>query len=151
MLSALLILPSLLLGVIASPLVPRDDAPDCAHFPAPPFWFIEHFESNTTDSVGSNGTLKFELINGLSQAITFVSCSLQVNYRCVVSGISSDPDLVIDLAVRASWLTITLDRTLHCSSWDQDVGGTVVCKQANDFDRLDAQLVELAPDSSGSP
>lgn len=83
----------------------------CTTFPS---WTISNFHSNTTDSVGSGGSVSFTLVNDLTEVTDKLSCSLQVNYRCIFAGTPSDRNLTVDIAVRSESLTLSLDETVNC-------------------------------------
>ncbi|KAK0620723.1 hypothetical protein B0T14DRAFT_567457 [Immersiella caudata] len=99
----------------ASPLLhltPRQTpAPSpCTTYPT---WSISDFASSAADAVGgSSGKASFKLTNNLSSATDEVSCSLQVNYRCIITGTPSDKDLIIHVGLRAGTLTLGLDRVV---------------------------------------
>jgi hypothetical protein len=68
----------------------------------------------TNDSVGAGGSASFKLVNNLSGASDELTCSLQVNYRCIIVGTPSDQNLTVNVAVRAQSLTLLLDESVEC-------------------------------------
>jgi len=95
----------------ASPLSasPLADPNPCTAFPA---WSITDFSSSSSDSVGAGGKASFKLTNSLTAATDTITCNLQVNYRCVISGTPTDKNLIVQLALRAGTLTLQLDRVV---------------------------------------
>lgn len=88
---------------------------DCAITTPLPSWTVTSFSSNTTDSVGSGGAMRLQLThNHLAGKVDDLTCSLAVNYRCVITGTPSDADLVIHVGVRAGTLTLSLDKVVSC-------------------------------------
>jgi len=108
MLSSLFVPALFFLGALAAPLVEVDA---CATFPS---WTITNFTSNAPDTVGSGGKASFKLTNNLTGASDELSCPLQVNYRCIISGIPSDKDTTVHIAVRAQSLTLLVDKAVEC-------------------------------------
>jgi hypothetical protein len=39
---------------------------------------------------------------------------LQVNYRCILTGVPSDANLTVNVALRAETLTLLLDQSVAC-------------------------------------
>src|SRR4051794_38432388 len=107
-LTHLLLLPTL---TAASPLLhhaphPRAnvlaDPSPCTTYPT---WLIRNFTSLSSDAVGSatgssSPSASFLLTNKLTSVTDTISCPLQVNYRCVISGTPSDKDLSVYVALR---------------------------------------------------
>ncbi|KAK4158878.1 hypothetical protein QBC43DRAFT_294608 [Cladorrhinum sp. PSN259] len=135
----------------------------CTKYPS---WTVESFSSRTSDSVASasGGTANFTVVNNLTGVRDELSCSLQVNYRCILEGIPSDGNLTVHVAIRAGSLTFILDESvggcpgrdtplrvigntefeLDCS-WDEH-GGTVLCGLDKEGDNvIKGEAVELAP------
>jgi hypothetical protein len=104
----LLVLSSLL-GAVASPAMAVDS---CTTLPS---WTVSDFKSNSTDTVGAGGSASFTLTNNLTGTSDELSCNLQVNYRCIISGTPSDKNLTVHVAVRAGSLTFLLDEVVECS------------------------------------
>ncbi|KAK3989112.1 hypothetical protein QBC44DRAFT_224093, partial [Cladorrhinum sp. PSN332] len=127
-----------------------------------PSWTVTEFNSKTSDSVGSGGSANFTVINNLSGAKDELTCSLQVNYRCIITGTPSDKNLTVHVAVRAGSLTFILDESFECPgrttplrvignteleldcSWDEH-GGTVLCGLKEKQNVIQGDAVELAP------
>lgn len=72
------------------------------------------FKSSTSDSVGSGGSASFTVVNNLSGAKDELTCALQVNYRCIITGTPSDGNLTVHVAIRAGSLTFILDEAVEC-------------------------------------
>ncbi|KAK5659926.1 hypothetical protein OQA88_13390 [Cercophora sp. LCS_1] len=149
------------IGAVAAPAAV--DVDYCTTFPT---WSVTDFFSDTTDSVGSGGKATWKLINNLSGASDEMTCTLQVNYRCIVTGTPSDKDLTVHVAVRSGTLTFILDKEvdgcpgrttplriigntefeLNCS-WEE-VGGKVTCAQTEKMETVQGSVVELAPEAA---
>ncbi|KAK4445716.1 hypothetical protein QBC34DRAFT_428881 [Podospora aff. communis PSN243] len=101
---------SLPLLTCSSPL-PQTDPSPCTAYPT---WSVSDFSSTAADAVGNNSGAKatFKLTNNLTSVTDEITCSLQVNYRCIINGTPSDKDLIIHLGVRAGTLTLGLDRVV---------------------------------------
>ena len=83
----------------------------CTDYPS---WTVTDFKSSTSDSVGSGGSASFTVVNNLSGARDELTCSLQVNYRCIIAGTPSDGNLTVHVAIRAGSLTFILDEAVEC-------------------------------------
>lgn len=128
-------------------------------------WTIADFKSNSTDSVGSGGTASLKLTNNLTGDTDELTCSLQVNYRCIFAGTPSDRNLTIHLGIRAESLTLGVDKTvdcpgrttplhiigygevpLECTFAGEVVGGNFKCAlDAEEDNTFSGAPVELAP------
>jgi hypothetical protein len=112
-----LLAPALLLLVGSALAAPLDAIDECTTFPT---WTVTGFKSNTSDSVGAAnnnaalGSASFTLTNDLTGATDALTCSLQVNYRCIIAGTPSDGNLTVNVAVRAGSLTLLLDEAVEC-------------------------------------
>ncbi|KAK4457236.1 hypothetical protein QBC42DRAFT_157361, partial [Cladorrhinum samala] len=131
----------------------------CTDYPS---WTVTDFKSSTSDSVGSGGSASFTVVNNLSGARDELTCSLQVNYRCIIAGTPSDGNLTVHVAIRAGSLTFILDEAVECPgrttplrvignseleldcSWDEH-GGTVSCGLKEEKHIIQGDAVELAP------
>ncbi|KAK4214936.1 hypothetical protein QBC37DRAFT_439840 [Rhypophila decipiens] len=142
----------------------------CTTYPA---WTVQKFTSYSTDSVGGGtdallaGTASFYITNSLTGARDEVTCKLQVNYRCIVQGLSSDKNVTVHVAIRAGFVTLIVDEEvggcpgrdtpLHVigtedveikCSWDNTeevpIGGPVACIQALEEEIVQGEAVELA-------
>ncbi|KAH8909404.1 hypothetical protein BR93DRAFT_935167 [Coniochaeta sp. PMI_546] len=159
MLSSLLVPIVVLLGVGALAF-PAEEVDNCTTFPS---WTISDFNSTTKDTVGAGGSASFKLVNNLTGASDELTCSLQVNYRCIFAGTPSDKNLTVNVAVRAESLTLLLDETVECPgrtsplhvigngdldlncTWAQDIGGTVTCSLEDEENTIQGAAVEVAP------
>lgn len=104
-----LVAPVLLLLFGELVLVAKAD--DCTTFPS---WTIKHFRSNTSDTVGNDGTASFSLTNNLSGVTDDLRCKLEANYRCTIVGTPSDKNLTVTFAIRSASLQFSLDEVLDC-------------------------------------
>ncbi|KAK3374617.1 hypothetical protein B0H63DRAFT_525917 [Podospora didyma] len=152
-------LPSILSPALL--LLQRGGPDTCTSFPS---WTVKDFNSTTSDTVGSGGAASFTLINNLSGAVDNLRCSLQVNYRCIITGTPSDKNLTVNVAVRAGALTLLLEETVDCPgrttplhvigngdleldcTWDENIGGKVSCGLLEEVNVIQGDAVELAPD-----
>jgi hypothetical protein len=94
----------------ASPTKGSTAVDNCTSFPS---WTIESFNSTTTDSTGTGGSASFVLTNDLTGASDELKCSLQVNYRCIISGTPTDKNVTINVAIRAGSLTILVEEVVE--------------------------------------
>lgn len=95
----------------SSPLHMRASIADACT--ALPSWTVSSFHSTTTDSTGSGGSATFNLTNDLTGASDNITCTLQVNYRCDITGTPTDGNLTINVAIRAQALTLLLDEVVQ--------------------------------------
>lgn len=77
-------------------------------------WTIKDFESSTSDSVGNDGTAEFKLTNDVTNVTDELTCTLEANYRCTITGTPSDENLTVMIAIRSASLTLTLDQVVDC-------------------------------------
>ncbi|KAB5569957.1 hypothetical protein GE09DRAFT_691809 [Coniochaeta sp. 2T2.1] len=147
----------LLLGAVASA---SRSVGNCTTFPS---WTVSEFKSTTNDSVGAGGSASFKLANNLTGAVDELTCSLQVNYRCILAGTPSDKNLTVNVAIRAGSLTLLLDESVECPgratplhvigngdldlncTWEENIGGTVTCELLEEKNTIQGAAVEIAP------
>ncbi len=103
---------ALLTGAIASFIpTPRQASDSCTD---PPTWALTDFQSIANDTVGSGGRASLKLANTQTGAIDELSCSLQVNYRCIIRGTPSDANLTAHVSIFAHSLNLILDKVVQC-------------------------------------
>lgn len=106
------------------------NADSCTEFPT---WTIKDFKSSTSDSVGNDGKASFTLINSLTGASDDLTCTLEANYRCSFSGIPSDKNVTVGIAIRSAALTVSIDQVVDCP----DRTGCVIARAARRAPFLD--------------
>ncbi|KAK0725888.1 hypothetical protein B0H67DRAFT_659804 [Lasiosphaeris hirsuta] len=156
MLSSLIAPFLFLVGAIAAPTGEADNCPTL------PIWTVTDFKSVVNDTVGSGGKASFKLANDLSGTSDELSCNLQVNYRCIITGTPSDTNLTVYVGVRAGSLALVLDKVFECPGrtaplhvignrdidlncmWTEH-GGVVTCLLDAEKSTITSEEVELAP------